>query len=147
MRPWILIGFVCACFLAGACRALGDRYPARPEGTWRLVELPGIDVAQLSRAPELVIGADGTLSGFAGVNRFSGRTDAEALAEGRIAAGPMTATRMAGPPEAMSVEARFLALFDAVLEWRRIGQALELVRNGEVRARFVAPEADRGGGS
>jgi lactoylglutathione lyase len=49
---------------------------------------------------------EGTASGSAGVNRYSG---AYALDGDRLTVGPLVTTRMAGPPEAMHAEQEFLA--------------------------------------
>jgi heat shock protein HslJ len=119
----------------GACRATGE--PAEtPTGTWTLVELDGAAPAGGERAPELVIAPDGALSGFAGVNRFSGRLEPEALAGGHIVTGPLAATRMAGPEPAMLLEARILALLGEPLEWRRSEDELTLLLRGATVARL-----------
>ncbi len=52
-------------------------------------------------------------------------------------AGPLAATRMAGPPEAMAAEARFFELLAARLEWRRAGAELTFVHEDEVLVRFA----------
>jgi lactoylglutathione lyase len=49
---------------------------------------------------------EGTASGGAGVNRYSGAYE---LDEGRLTFGPLVTTRMAGTPEAMEAEQEFLA--------------------------------------
>ncbi|HEX6884857.1 MAG TPA: META domain-containing protein [Planctomycetota bacterium] len=134
----LLLGLLSACLLAPACRAPGADAGAPPTGSWRLVELAGSDLATLARAPELVIEADGKLSGFAGVNRFSGRAVPESLEQGELLAGPLAVTRMAGEPQAMEVEQRFLELLGTRLQWRRRGGELEWLAGGDVRARFVA---------
>ena len=107
MQPLLALLVLTACLVSAACRATSEP-AASPEGTWRLVELEGVDLSVLARAPELVIGPEGALSGFAGVNRFSGKADHAMLDEGHFEAGPMIASRMAGPPEAMEAEQRFL---------------------------------------
>jgi heat shock protein HslJ len=133
----ILIALLCAWIGASGCRAAeGGRGTAA--GTWRLIELGTLDLTRLARTPELTIGADGALSGFAGVNRFSGSADPEALREGKLCAGPLIATRMGGPPEAMEAETQLLALLGVPLEWRRKGAELELREGGSVRARLAA---------
>jgi heat shock protein HslJ len=55
---------------------------------------------------------DGTLAGSTGVNRVRGRYTYDAAA--LLSVGPLIATRMAGPPEAMEAETRLL---------RALGQA------------------------
>jgi len=140
MRALLVLVVLVASLAGGACRAAQEGARETPAGTWRLVELAGSDVTALARAPELVIEADGKLSGFAGVNRFSGRAVPESLAQGELLAGPLAVTRMAGEPQAMEVEQRFLELLGTRLEWRRRGGELEWLAGGSVRARFVAAE-------
>jgi len=135
----LLLGVVLCVLAVSACRAADGGKGAKAAGNWRLVELDGAAPA-LARAPELQIEVDGTLRGFAGVNRFSGQAELEAFGQGEIRSGPMIATRMAGSPEAMELEARFLALLAAPLEWRRRGGELQLLQDGSVKARFVAAE-------
>lgn len=140
MRIVLLLLLLCASLTAAACRTGAGANGATAAGTWRLVALAGVDLTALDEVPELVIGADGALSGYGGVNRFSGHADAEELREGRLRASPLMSTRRAGPPAAMEAEARFLALLGATPEWRKSDGALELVQDGEVKARFLAAE-------
>ncbi len=60
------------------------------------------------KAPSLRFDADGKVSGFGGVNRLFGSTDAAALAAGRLDLGRLASTKMAGPPAAMRLESSFL---------------------------------------
>jgi len=138
MRVLLVLFVLGAGLAAGACRAAAGGSGVSPAGTWMLVELEGIDVGALGRAPELTISADGALNGFAGVNRFSGRAEPEALRAGEFLAGPMAATRMAGEPRAMDAESRFLALLATRLEWRRSAGELTLLQRGAIQARFRA---------
>ena len=130
-----------ACLVSGGCSSASEGSAASPEGTWTLVELEGIDVGTLARAPELTIGADGALSGFAGVNRFSGRAVPEDLREGKLHAGPLASTLMAGEPRAMEAEQRFLGLLGTRLDWRRSNAELTFLEGGAVKARFRAAGA------
>ncbi len=136
MRSLLLSGLVALVASLWACRSAPSG-PGVPAGTWTVVELSAVDLAPLQRKPELELGADGALSGFSGVNRFSGRAELGALEEGHWMAGPLAATRMAGPPEAMAAEARFFELLAAPLEWRRAGAELTLVRGDEVLMRLA----------
>jgi heat shock protein HslJ len=138
MQALLALLALCACLVAGACHAAEGGSGASPEGTWTLVELEGIDVAALGRAPELTIGADGAVSGFAGVNRFSGRAVPETLGKGELLVGPLAVTRMAGEPRAMEAESRFLALLTSRIEWRRSEGELTLRQGGKVKASFRA---------
>ena len=120
----------------GACRAASGGVGEVPAGTWRVVGLEGAELGSLPRAPEITLGADGALSGFAGVNRFSGRAEPEALHAGQLRTGPLAATRMAGPPAAMAVEARLFALLATALDWRREGAELTLRAEGRTLVRL-----------
>ena len=141
MQALLVLLALVACLAGGSCHAASEGPRALPEGTWALVELDGVDVGALARAPELVIGAEGALTGFAGVNRFSGRAVPEALGKGEFLAGPLAVTRMAGEAKAMEAEQRFLELLGTRLEWRRKDGELALSAGGTVRARFRASPA------
>lgn len=138
MQALLVVLVLGAGLVTGSCRAAAGGSGAAPVGKWTLVELEGIDVGALGRAPELTIGVGGELSGFSGVNRFSGRAEPEALGRGELLAGPMAATRMAGEPRAMEAEARFFALLATRLEWRLSGGELTLLQGGAIQARFRA---------
>ena len=138
-----------ACFLLGACEAMpqGRRVTPQapresPESSWTLVQLAGVNVATLERAPELQIDADGALSGFAGVNRFKGRAVPEELRRGELLAGPLAVTKMSGEARAMEAEERFLRLLGTRLAWRRNADELTLLEDGTVKARFRAAESE-----
>jgi len=108
-------------------------------GNWALEELHGLplDTARPGRAPGLRVDADGRLSGFSGVNRFTGGLDVAALAEGRFVTGPLVSTRMAGPAEAMDLERRYLEALGRPSSVRIVRDALVLVEDGKVLARFL----------
>jgi heat shock protein HslJ len=74
------------------------------DGSWRLVEIAGQQVDP--DAPNEIRFVDGQVSGRVGVNRFTG---SYTVAGDTIEFGPAAATRMAGPPELMDLEDRFLA--------------------------------------
>jgi len=63
-----------------------------------------------SRPPSLRFAADGSLSGFTGVNRMFGRFE---IIDGRLSVGGAGVTRMAGPPEAMQLESTLLDVINA----------------------------------
>ena len=69
-------------------------------GAWRIVSVRGEEVAKTlpegAQEPTLTINDDGSIAGFAGVNRVSGRVDAKKLAQGVWEAGPMVSTKMVG---------------------------------------------------
>lgn len=101
--------------LLGACAAA----PARPDsieplvGSWQLAAA----VPAGARIPTMSIARSGAVSGNAGVNRFTSQIDVGQLAAGHFQIAGGAATKMAGPPEAMQLEASFrqsLAAADAV---------------------------------
>jgi len=110
-------------------------------GSWVLTELPGatgIDLAAVERAPRLEVGAEGQVSGFAGVNRFNGQFDLATLEQGRLASGPMISTKMAGPPAAMELEAAFLQALSTAGSYGFEGDVLVLSCDGAPVARLSA---------
>ena len=91
---------------------------------WNAVELSGTSVPPQSapeRAPHLVFGADGKVSGADGCNRLSGSytVKGEAIQFGQIAS-----TRMACP-ETDEVTRRFLAAVQGTGRWRLTAGRLE----------------------
>lgn len=113
--------------------------PAAPKvlplaGTeWQCLTIAGMPVKD-PQPPTLAFGADGRASGFAGVNRYGGSW--EAAAGTALKLGPMAATRMAGPPERMDLEQRFLAALEGVESATVQGPTLTLHRGATVTATF-----------
>jgi predicted 3-demethylubiquinone-9 3-methyltransferase (glyoxalase superfamily) len=95
--------------------------------SWVVQEIDG--VATVAPRPELAFGEDGRLSGTTGVNRVMGRWE---LAEGRLTVADPATTRMAGPPDAMELETRLLALLGSPLALTQTGDRLELAGQGTV---------------
>ncbi len=60
--------------------------------------------------PTIGFDDEGHVSGGAGVNRFTGTWS---LDEGVLVFGPLATTRMAGPPDRMDLERRFLEVLGA----------------------------------
>lgn len=119
--------------------APGAASPAAPAGPaltgteWVCLTIGGAPVKD-QQPPTLAFGADGRASGYAGVNRFGG---AWATAAGdALALGPLASTRMAGPPERMDLERRFLAAVAGVDSASIDGMTLTLRRAGTVTATF-----------
>jgi len=131
----LLLWLACLATLT-ACRTAQGAGGSAPFGTWSLTVLEGADVSHLLRRPELSLDEAGSLSGFSGVNRFQGALELEALGAGRLVAGPLAATRRAGPPEAMAVETRLFQVLGSPLEWRREGNQLVLLDGQTVVARL-----------
>ncbi len=110
---------------AGACKSSSSEgappppppdatAPAELVGNWILAELDRerIAVPEGSARPTLEIGSDGSVAGFAGVNRFTGSLDPAELALRRFELGTLAVTKMAGSPEAMRLEDRTLRALD-----------------------------------
>lgn len=84
---------------------------AKLAGTdWRLVRIGEKESAE-GVTSSLSFKADGSVSGRAGVNRYSGAFKME---NGKLKTGPFITTRMAGKPEAMKQESAFMAALSAV---------------------------------
>jgi heat shock protein HslJ len=64
------------------------------------------------------------VTGYAGVNRFSGDYELEGAS---LRFGLMATTRRAGPPEAESLERSVLTALAAVAGWKVTGESLELL--------------------
>jgi heat shock protein HslJ len=98
---------------------------ALPVGDWQLVSIGGEAPAEGLDRPTLLVQGDGRVAGFAGVNRYTGSLGGP---EDRLF-GPMPTTMMAGPPEAMALEARFTQAMGAATDFRLEGGTLVLVSN------------------
>jgi heat shock protein HslJ len=81
-------------------------------GSWTLSSLEGNSVANMlhdgMKAPWVSFSPSGNISGFAGVNRISGTTDAASLAQGKLDLSQLVSTKMAGTEQAMKLETMFL---------------------------------------
>lgn len=73
-------------------------------GEWVCVTI-GEDGTGGKHAPTITFGDDGQVTGFAGVNRFSGPYTS---APGTLHFGNLAATKMAGEPARMALEKRFV---------------------------------------
>ena len=108
------------------------------EGTeWTLIELDGRPASGAAgdRSPTLHLDATNhRAAGFAGVNRFSGSYQVRGTS---LQFGPLAATRMAGPPQAMAGEADYLATLARVSAFRVSGARLELMEGTRVAASFI----------
>lgn len=115
MRPMFAMFALAASLLALGCASTPrDGRHATVVGEWILTAIGGeaFDLPAGARTPTLGIAPDALASGLAGINRYSGSLDRlpPASARGPFHAGPFAVTRMAGPPEAMDFETRFLTL-------------------------------------
>lgn len=103
-----------ASLLLAACASPGPSLnDAVASTTWTLTGLGRVDIDP-DRPPTLRFDADARASGFAGVNQYS---VAPTIGPGdTLTFAPVAATKMAGPPERMRLEAAF---FDALALTRR----------------------------
>ncbi len=105
------------------------------EQTWSLTSLGGaaIQVPAERGRPSLVFDAKTQrVSGFGGVNRFSGTYR---LGPAALIFGQLMATKMAGSPEMNDLETRYPRALGLVRSWRLEGAQLELrSASGEVLA-------------
>jgi heat shock protein HslJ/phosphoserine phosphatase len=85
------------------------------QGTWTLIQLEGDTLPDGAKPPEITFAANGAVSGFTGVNRFTGKF----TPQGETLFGPgMATTRMAGAPTAMKLEAEFLSAMRDVNQFK-----------------------------
>ena len=68
------------------------------------------------------------------MNRFNGACKVDGVA---VTVGPLMATRMAGPPEAMAQEIEFLKIMEGVLSWRPTEGGVMLLKDGTAVAKLV----------
>ncbi|EWT03309.1 hypothetical protein N865_18995 [Intrasporangium oryzae NRRL B-24470] len=106
--------------------------------TWLVEEIGGTPTT--GRKPELAFGDDGRLSGSTGVNRLIGQYEVEGDV---IRFGNAGSTRMAGLPEAMEQESRFLAVITGDVTYSLMGDRLVLgpVPGGAVPAAVLMEQA------
>lgn len=103
---------------------IGDQeLPADLIGSWTLAEIDGAPVTKVGKTPTLEIFDDGSVSGVGGVNRFQTQLK---LVDGRMTFGPVAATKMAGPPEAMDLESTYFIRLGAVSSYEADGETLRL---------------------
>lgn len=113
----IVLTLTALTFLACANGPTGDPAAVAPEaaspvGSWTLTRIDdeNYDLPSGARTPTLTIAADGAIGGQAGINRYNGKTNADAMMQGDWDAGGIVTTKMAGDPEAMTFEQRFIAM-------------------------------------
>ncbi len=102
-----------------------------PGTSWVLTEMGGTaDFANI--VPTLSFGGDGTVSGFAGCNTFTGTYTIDGQA---LSFGPLASTKMACEPPASAVEAEYLGALAGVGEWTLTDGGLDL--SGSVPLTFA----------
>lgn len=133
---------VLALVALAACNSAGGASPGDPGPAasvagreWRLLELNGRPAPSGAggRAATLRLD-DGSASGFAGCNRFSGGYQ---MGESSLTFSTLAATRMACE-QGMELEREYLAALEATRSWRMTPQGLELLGERGVLVRFAA---------
>lgn len=91
---------------------------------WQLsaASLSSVDLAKYEITIEFAVDK---VSGFAGVNRYTGSFETEP--DGSIKFGPLATTKMAGTPEAMAAESAYLKALQAVSRYSAGKTDLSLV--------------------
>ena len=101
-------------------------------GEWVCATING-DAAGGKHAPTITFGDDGQVTGFGGVNRFSGPYTS---AVGAVHFGPMAATKMGGDPERMALEKRLFEALGKVDAFSVQAGMLRLKQGDQVVAEF-----------
>lgn len=110
------------------------------EGTsWVLTAASGEAQAALDGFEVTASFLEGTMSGQAPVNRYS--AEVEMAGPGALTVGPVAATKMAGPPEAMAAEAAYFELLAEVTGYAEQGESLQLLAGAEPVLTFGPDEA------
>lgn len=135
-----VILFLLACI--GGCatdqRSEGLIGALSPVGHWRLIEIEQetYDLPAGAQQPTLNVGDDGSVSGLAGINRYSGQVDPRAWLDGDWSMGPLASTRMGGRPDSMAFEQRFLTLFERADAFFAGPRTMDLLGDDAVLLRF-----------
>jgi heat shock protein HslJ len=108
--------------------------PAIEGVEWKLVALDGKPAAAEGRGPITLKIEGKKASGFSGVNRYFGSCERDGE---KLKFGALAGTKMAGPREANAAETAYLAALAATTQFRMDGEALELLNEGKVLARFT----------
>jgi heat shock protein HslJ len=100
---------------------------------WNLAEMGGTaDFAHI--LPTIEFRADGSVSGFAGCNTFSGTYTTDGTT---LTMGPLASTEIGCQRPASAVEAEYLGALSGVTSWE-IDPAGQLVLGGPVLLRFAS---------
>lgn len=117
MKPWMLVGAVCAGLVGafGCGDSSADGAAGALENTrWKLAawSASSLDPADFDITAEF---ADGRIGGRAAVNSYGG--DYSAAANGGFSVGALAMTEMAGEPAAMQAESLYLSLLAQADRW------------------------------
>lgn len=141
MRMAMVFGLALMAILAVACAS--NQKPRAieaftPVGQWRLIAMEGkdIDLPEGARQPTIAVGEDGSVSGTAGINRYSATLDTDAWREGRWAMGPAAMTRMGGTPAAMDFEQRYVGLLSRADAFFPGSNTMDLMGDDALLLRF-----------
>lgn len=85
----------------------------------------------------LIFDPSNRVSGFAGVNRFSGRAVLTGKTFGSVEFSPLVSTKVGGSPEANQSEMRFFEMLAAARFWRLTVDGLYLSSNAGEALHFV----------
>ena len=103
-------------------------------GTWVLETVDGVPVSEMMepslRSPTITILDDGTVHGFSGVNNFNSSVSPVSIQNGVFELSPTAMTMMAGPPDAMRVETRFMSDLQSATGYIVQGDTLSLTEGG-----------------
>lgn len=145
----LTFGFLAAAITAPGCqsggtKAITDMATSSIKslvGDWDLTKLSGVDISSLlpqgSKVPSLSFLDDGKVSGSTGVNRLTSSLDLSKLAKGDFSLAPAATTRMAGSPQAMTVEQQFTSLLSQANQFKVSGNNLTLLDKGKELLGFV----------
>jgi heat shock protein HslJ len=139
LSAFVLLGFVVAALaLMAGCATAGG--PANSAGDltgkeWSLVE-SSISSSDLGAAGITATFEGDQLSGFSGVNRYSGPYTAES--DGTFKAGPLAGTQMAGPEPLMTAEGAYLKLLEGCDSYKVEAGTLTLSTGGNVSLTYNA---------
>ena len=128
----------CVAVLAGCSGASGAQDPSALEGVqWELVasNVTDVDVSDIGITMNLDAGE---ISGFAGINSYTGSF--EAGDDGSFEAGPLATTLMAGPDTLMAAEAEYLRILGASESFDVSEDGLTLQTADDETLEFVAAE-------
>ena len=137
----LLVPLFLLCVACNATKPEVDEVPRTLRGSWVLAELEGADVAAWKergqKVPEILIGRDGEVSGFGGVNRFGATLDLDVLGVERFQLSTIASTMMAGEPDAMALEQTLLQALQDTRQYRLKENRLELQLEEEQGDEYV----------
>ena len=108
-------------------------------GAWRLLALGDDDSPAAMESPVTLEFTTEGVGGHSGVNRYRMTVQVDST-RGTISFGTGMSTLMAGPPEAMDVERRYLAALGEVDRYLVKDGRLQLLAGDEVRLQFESVE-------